>query len=400
MRGPAAAAEATAVGARLVALADVVAEGVGLGARGRLHAASPTSAHAIDARAMSARAESDALHERVQRFITDSLRGSAESFDLLACDIARFQARHIEPVRRLMRAHGSEENFAEAARIPAIPTDVFRLRRIAAHAPSEDVRVFQTSGTTGAESGRHAFRRVDTYVAAAMTWAQRMLWPDQRALRVVLLAADETRAPHSSLSFMLARFGERWGGASHHWDGDAAVSEPILIAGASFAFVPLFDARRTWTLPAGSRVMFTGGFKGRTREIDPDAFRAQVAEMFSIPRTHVVGEYGMTELSSQLYQAALAHALGHHPAPASATAYYAPPWLCASAVDPITLAPLPAGREGICRIVDLANVDSAVAIQTADRVVAHQDGSIELLGRMPGATPRGCSLAVEQALDG
>jgi hypothetical protein len=54
----------------------------------------------------------------------------------------------------------------------------------------------------------------------------------------------------------------------------------------------------------------------------------------------------------------------------------------------------PPGREGIARFVDLANVDSAVAIQTADRI-RHVDGGIELLGRTPGAPPRGCSLALE-----
>ena len=63
-----------------------------------------------------------------------------------------------------------------------------------------------------------------------------------------------------------------------------------------------------------------------------------------------------------------------------------------TAVDPETLAPVPRGEVGIARIVDLANVDSAVAIQTADRVRVTADG-VELLGRAPGAPPRGCSIA-------
>ena len=46
-----------------------------------------------------------------------------------------------------------------------------------------------------------------------------------------------------------------------------------------------------------------------------------------------------------------------------------PPWVRVVAVDPVTLDPVPAGHEGIARILDLANVDSAVAVQTADRVV-------------------------------
>jgi len=42
-------------------------------------------------------------------------------------------------------------------------------------------------------------------------------------------------------------------------------------------------------------------------------------------------------------------------------------------------------------------VDSAVAVQTED-LVRRRGAGIELLGRRPGAPPRGCSLAVEALL--
>jgi len=63
----------------------------------------------------------------------------------------------------------------------------------------------------------------------------------------------------------------------------------------------------------------------------------------------------------------------------------------------IPLSAVVAGEVGIARIIDLGNVDSAIAIQTQDRVRRRGEG-IELLGRAPGATPRGCSLAVEEFL--
>ncbi len=176
---------------------------------------------------------------------------------------------------------------------------------------------------------------------------------------------------------------------------------PVLVAATAFALVHLCDALgdRQLALPAGSRVMQTGGFKGRTREVEPAALRQLVAHLFGIPTQLVVGEYGMTELSSQLYQGSLRATLSDGPAPASDTAYYAPPWVQVRAVDPTTLAPVDQGAEGLCRLVDLANVDSAVAIQTEDRIRQHDDGSIELLGRAVGATPRGCSLAAEHLLE-
>jgi hypothetical protein len=47
--------------------------------------------------------------------------------------------------------------------------------------------------------------------------------------------------------------------------------------------------------------------------------------------------------------------------------------------------------------VDLANVDSVIALQTEDLGVWLDDG-FEILGRSAGAEPRGCSLAVEEVL--
>ena len=116
-----------------------------------------------------------------------------------------------------------------------------------------------------------------------------------------------------------------------------------------------------------------------------------IVAAFAIADRAVVGEYGMTELSSQLYEATLVEPGAPH------GVFVAPPWMRVVAVDPATLAPVPEGEIGIARIVDLANVDSAVAVQTADRVRVRGD-HVELLGRLPGATPRGCSLAVEEIL--
>jgi hypothetical protein len=66
-------------------------------------------------------------------------------------------------------------------------------------------------------------------------------------------------------------------------------------------------------------------------------------------------------------------------------------------VDSTTLEPVPEGEVGIARIIDLGNVDSAVAIQTQDRV-RRVPGGIMLLGREMGAPARGCSLAIEEFL--
>lgn len=346
-----------------------------------------------------------------------------EAFDALAVALARYQAACCAPVARLFQARGADVDAMErAAQIPAVPCDVFRFARVAAHPKDADERVFRTSGTSlgAASRGEHPFRTTATYELAALSWGARMLWPDRHRLRVLILAPPLDEVPDSSLGFMIDRFAARLGGpASWHVRNGAldaagfaracaearAANEPAIVLGTSFAFVHLLEARLpegATLLPEGSRAMQTGGFKGRSREVPAEELRAAIARSLGVPPSHVVGEYGMTELSSQLYEGTIAAARAPEQeisAGASPGIYLAPPWVRVTAVDPETLAPLPAGEVGLARIVDLANVDSAVAIQTADRVRVTARG-VELLGRASGAPPRGCSIAIDQMLGG
>jgi hypothetical protein len=99
----------------------------------------------------------------------------------------------------------------------------------------------------------------------------------------------------------------------------------------------------------------------------------------------------MTELSSQFYERTL------FDAGAARGVYAEPPWARVVPVDAETLEPVADGEVGIAKIIDLMNVDSAVAVLAADRV-RRVDGGFELLGRAPGAPPRGCSIAIDELL--
>lgn len=366
--------------------------------------------------------QSDALHREVQAFIKNA---KAEAFDALALRIARFQASHIPPIARLYQARGLSLTQAQSAdAICAVPCDVFRLARVCVHPPELDTRVFRTSGTSqGAGArGEHAFRLTESYAAAALAWAKCMLFPDRSRMRTLLFAPSSKQVPDSSLSFMLDLFAAELG-ANSVWamrdqsldhslieafcEQARADGEAVLVLGTSFAFVHFLDARRekgaapSLGLPKGSRVMQTGGFKGRSRSVEPLVLRADLAEAFGVPESHVIGEYGMTELSSQAYEGMLAAALSDEASSlrkeAKPGVYFTPPWMRISAVDAQSLMPLSPGEVGIARIVDLANIDSAVAIQTSD-LVRCGEAWIELLGRAPGALPRGCSIAADAML--
>lgn len=347
----------------------------------------------------------DTLHAAIAALLDRLADGTHDDAarDALLTDVARFQREHVAPYARLWAVRGEE---------PAVPTDVFRHVRVAVHAPEHDRRVFLTSGTTSGARGRHALRDLSLYDRAAYAAARHMLFPDRERMRLVVLAPHPSEAPESSLSYMLGRF-EPWFGTDTRWvwrEGrlelealahalEAAMdaNEPVAVLGTSFAFVHaedgLGDAR--FALPDGSRIMQTGGYKGRSREVAPDALRAQLAGRYGVPEAHVVAEYGMTELSSQMYETTLrASLLGEAIGPRR---LWVPGWVRVRVVDPETLRALPEGSVGVLRIDDLANLDSVAALQTSDLAIQH-GRELELIGRAPGATPRGCSLSVEEAL--
>lgn len=356
--------------------------------------------------------ESAALHQRARARIEAYVRGVApsESFEALALALGRFQARHVPGYARLCaRAGVDPERCQDASALPAVPTDAFKAMRVAAFPETERTHTFRTSGTTIGHRGRHDFRDITTYDAGALAFGRSALTAGER-MTVLVLGPSPEEAPDSSLTHMNALFSRelgRAGGYFLHGDVfdlsamDERVSralvdgEKVLLLGTSFAFVHLLEAlgEDRFPLPAGSRIMQTGGFKGRSREVSADELRRAIATTFAVDERAVVQEYGMTELSSQFYERTAVDTV------AKRGVLCEPPWARVVPVDPDTLRPVPAGAEGIARIEDLCNVDSAFAIQTADRV-RRVDGGFVLLGRLPGSAPRGCSIAIDELLAG
>lgn len=363
------------------------------------------------------RTASEALHARARAFVEAFEAGapSPESFDALACDIARFQATGSVGFRRLCRARGVDPaSLSHADEIPPVPTDAFKLTRVATFAEADAEVVFRTSGTTIGARGEHAMRTVETYDRAALAFGRRWLARDlDKRVPVLVLGPSPEELPDSSLVHMCATFARTFGRRAEPEatflvaDGvidlatfDERISRavvepvPVLVLGTSFAFVHFLDAlgdEMTFVLPPGSRVMQTGGFKGKSREVPASELRRSLAKAFGIEERAIVSEYGMTELSSQFYERTLFEQGAKH------GIYAEPPWARVVPVDPVTLAPVPEGEIGLAKILDLVNVDSAVAVLAQDRV-RRVPGGFELLGRAPGAPPRGCSIAIDELL--
>lgn len=326
------------------------------------------------------------LASRIRAFVDGSLAGAPpEPFERLALDIHRWQARESPVIAALV-----EGEVTEWWDIPAVPVALFRDLPVGTVPQGEEGAVFRTSGTTGGR-GAHRMRSTALYDHNALAWADRCV-PDLPGETVALLS-DPAAAPDSSLSHMVLRQTERAGGhASWHLvDGvlqrDSldrrirAAGGPVYLATTAFAVAEWLE-QEVPTLPEGSVCMVTGGFKGRASSFDDTTLYASITRALRPAR--LVTEYGMTELSSQLW--------GTPGEP-----YRPPPWLRAVAVDPTSGRRLPTGARGQLRFYDLCNLDATIGVETLDEGVVLPDGSVRLAGRLADAPPRGCSLTVEEA---
>jgi acyl-protein synthetase LuxE len=294
--------------------------------------------------------------------------------------------------------------------VPAVPTRAFRTADLAC-GPAETV--FQTSGTSSGATarGRHPVPHLDLYRASALATFERFLLPDDARLPCLFLLPPPALRPESSLVHMCGWVADAFG-TSLEWfaglaglDVDrlaarlrdcAATGEAVLLAGPTAGFVRLFDAGVTVRLGPGSRLMDTGGQKGLDRPVSRAGFLRACWTHLGVPTYYCVNEYGMTELCSQRYDGVLRDRFdGRSLAPRRLVA---PPWLRTRVLDPDTLVPVRAGDVGLLCHHDLANAGSVSVVLTEDLGRTAGDDGIEIVGRAPGAVPRGCGLLLA-ALD-
>lgn len=339
-------------------------------------------------------------------------------FDEIARLVFAFQFEKNEPYQRLCRRRGiTPDRIQTWTDIPAVPTEAFKLTRLTTGASNH---VFRTSGTTRGprERGEHHLPGLDLYDASWEPLFRRYVLPDRETLRTLSLISDRSTLPDSSLSFMVTRIMEEFGDSESdvfmggngldlarlldalEQAGDADL--PVLVLGTALGFLELLEELerrgRSLALPPGSRIMDTGGLKGRTRKVSREDLLDRYEAWMGIPRSFVVGEYGMTELCSQFYETHLADTLHGNLLPGPRR-FRGPPWTRTRVLDPERLEPLPRGETGLLAHFDLANAWTVVHVLTEDLGMEEEDG-FRLLGRARGAELRGCSLATEELLDG
>jgi hypothetical protein len=346
--------------------------------------------------------------DRISRHLQQHPPSPAE-FERLALEAFAYQFEHLPAYRAMCERAGKTPAAVASWRdVPMIPAAAFASVELATAPPRE---TFRSSGTLGEARSVHRHPFPELYRAAIDASFPPFCLPrgDRPGQLPAMLSLVPPRAlvADSSLGFMvehlLAKFGGPGSGyafAERGVEGPKARSwfgarqregRPVMLLGTSFAIADLLDfigrIDLKFRLPAGSVVFETGGFKGRARELSRAELHQRLQDLLFVGAESIVGEYGMTELTSQCYTATLA---GGDP-----EIFIAPHWMRVRVLDPVTLAEHPAGATGLLAFFDLANVGSALHLLTED--LGSLDGpGFRLAGRAPEADLRGCSLLAEE----
>jgi hypothetical protein len=336
-------------------------------------------------------------------------------FDHLARRLFAAQFEAVPPYRNLCLArHITPDSLSHWSAIPPVPTSSFQEFEWTSLARDQRTRAFLSSGTTGSTPSRHFHNdnSITIYERSILAGARPILFRNNRTrIRMLFLTPGPEAAPHSSLVHMFDTFRREWGAPASEFVGRIDTAErwtvaidpvigalshgqsagqPVVVLGTAFSFVDLLDqlsARKLcFTLPPGSWLLETGGYKGRSRALPKPELYRLLTDSFGVLPASIVSEYGMCELSSQAYD----HIPGEAE-PEQGRCFRFPPWVRALIINPNTNAPAAPGETGLLRIFDLANVRSIMAIQTKD-LAAEQDHGFELLGRAATTEARGCSL--------
>lgn len=370
-----------------------------------------------------------------------------DQFDALALELFALQYGHDEAYRRFCQRRGATPRRVQGWRdIPPVPISAFKDATLSCIPPQDCERIFMTSGTTrGDVKGRNHHPVMAVWDLSMRKHFEQRFLGGARRLPMATLFPSHGQLPNSSLARYLSNAVREYGTPGSRsfvdvqqgldvaglvdWLAMAqAAGDSVAVLGASFSFVHLLDAigDRRIALPTGSLLLDTGGYKGQSREVPLDDFYARLSTAFGVPRERCINMYGMTELSSQFYDA------GNAVVP---SVKHAPHWVRTRLLDPLTGRDVPRGERGVLAHCDLANFNSATTLLTEDVGVMVSGGApltppspprgegdrawpigelplplagegrgeggsgFLLLGRAEGAEAKGCSLAVQDFLE-
>lgn len=310
------------------------------------------------------------------------------SFGDLALDVFRFQYQHNgvyqQYVDLLKIDHRSVQHLEQ---IPFLPIEFFKTHMISSR-PSQFLKVYESSGTTGSITSKHYVYDEDFYFEVAKRIFEEQ-YGSLDQYTILALLPNYLERGNSSLVAMVHHFMsyaqegsgfylDNFKQLHSHLENLKQKGAKIILWGVTFG---LLDFSEAYPVDLrGHMVLETGGMKGRKKELVRGEVHELLCKGFNVSQIHA--EYGMTELFSQAY----AQGEGLYRLPFSMKILFR------ELNDPFAYVAL--GKRGGLNVVDLANIDSCSFIATQDLGFKHSEDTFEVLGRFDASDVRGCNLMV------
>lgn len=310
-----------------------------------------------------------------------------ESF---ALKLFRYQAIHLPVYKAYLDALNIDpEAIVTIDEIPHLPISFFKNHNIQCW-PFEPEAEFTSSGTTNAQTSRHALPSVDFYDAHALHLFEKSYGSITDWVVLALLPAYLERTG-SSLVRMVQTLISKSGNPecgfflydtnalTKSYEAAKSKGKRVLLLGVSYALLD-FGEKGGLALQPEDVLMETGGMKGRRKEMIRQELHEILSNAFGCQSVH--SEYGMTELLSQAYSSGL----GVYELPFSMSVRIR------DINDPFSTLGLQ--RTGGIDLIDLANIHSCAFIQTQDLGKQLSPRTFEVLGRFDHSDLRGCNLLI------
>lgn len=318
-------------------------------------------------------------------------------FEEKVLDVFRYQQKNNSVYRCFCQALEIEE-VSSIKDIPLLPIEAFKEAEVLTNRDNskfkiQNLKFFQSSGTTGMQRSRHYLLKPEIYRQSILRGMRQFYELDDYVIWAYTPGYSDN--PHSSLIHMLkllidqeasgmSRFLELGKPLDQEQIREIKKSEKkLMLFGAAFGLLDLLELYPI-ELPEDTIILETGGMKTHWREITKEMLHQKLADGFSLPEAQIHSEYGMCELLSQAYAQ-------------GGLWFESVPWMQMSIRDPEDpMEILPTGEEGLIGVMDLANVHSCSFILTGDKGVQRSDGAFQVLGRWKTDNLRGCNFLIDR----
>lgn len=310
------------------------------------------------------------------------------SFEEKALRIYQYQKKHNPIYNKYISLIGAKE-INRLEEIPHMPISAYKHHKVVTGSLPEEI-VYTSSGTSIAGASHHYVYDRQRYLDLTVDLYEHMYDTPLSDIAVLALLPSYLERDGSSLIDMIQHFislGNQELSDFYLYDHsrlyDALLqckeaTVPTLLFGVTYALLDFCDEYRLHYPEL--TVMETGGMKGTRQEMPKAYVHKKIKSALGVSTVH--SEYGMTELSSQLYS----RGDGVFDYNRYIKAHIR------DITDP--LSDITMGKQGIICLTDLANIDSCAFIMTDDTGYMPNSDQLVLTGRVDLSEARGCNLMI------